>query len=181
MHYVCTSKYKLFFNRYFVHVFVGKKYHTITKIKVQFKMQCLWKSVFEKQNCILLSEHDECVTNQHNCDENALCFNTVGGHNCVCKPGYTGNGTTCKGKDFSANTSSIRDDAIRLSFPPPFFITVTYLLGTSHSHWELQSVAHVLPLGLHQCLSGQLFINSDLMFHHLNCSDFSPVFLSSRP
>lgn len=44
------------------------------------------------------SEHDECVTNQHNCDENALCFNTVGGHNCVCKPGYTGNGTICKGK-----------------------------------------------------------------------------------
>lgn len=44
------------------------------------------------------SEHDECITNQHNCDENALCFNTVGGHNCVCKLGYTGNGTVCKGK-----------------------------------------------------------------------------------
>lgn len=42
-------------------------------------------------------EHNECVTNQHNCDENALCFNTVGGHNCVCQPGYTGNGTICKG------------------------------------------------------------------------------------
>ncbi|XP_053111316.1 protein kinase C-binding protein NELL2 isoform X3 [Hemicordylus capensis] len=41
-------------------------------------------------------EHDECLTNQQNCDENALCFNTVGGHNCVCKPGYTGNGTVCK-------------------------------------------------------------------------------------
>lgn len=37
-----------------------------------------------------------------------------------------------KVKDFSAN--SIRDDAIHLSFPPPFFITVTYLLGISHSH-----------------------------------------------
>ncbi|GAB0176203.1 protein kinase C-binding protein NELL2 [Grus japonensis] len=44
-------------------------------------------------------EHDECITNQHNCDENALCFNTVGGHNCVCKPGYTGNGTICKDID----------------------------------------------------------------------------------
>ncbi|OXB53624.1 hypothetical protein ASZ78_005215, partial [Callipepla squamata] len=43
--------------------------------------------------------HDECVTNQHNCDENALCFNTVGGHNCVCKLGYTGNGTVCKEHD----------------------------------------------------------------------------------
>lgn len=46
-----------------------------------------------------ISEHDECATNQHNCDENALCFNTVGGHNCVCKPGYAGNGTICKGRE----------------------------------------------------------------------------------
>ncbi|XP_053111320.1 protein kinase C-binding protein NELL2 isoform X7 [Hemicordylus capensis] len=46
--------------------------------------------------CKVCKEHDECLTNQQNCDENALCFNTVGGHNCVCKPGYTGNGTVCK-------------------------------------------------------------------------------------
>lgn len=45
-----------------------------------------------------LSEHDECLSGLHNCDENALCFNMVGGHSCSCKPGYTGNGTVCKGK-----------------------------------------------------------------------------------
>lgn len=44
------------------------------------------------------SEHDECLSGQHNCDENALCFNMVGGHSCSCKPGYTGNGTVCKGE-----------------------------------------------------------------------------------
>lgn len=44
------------------------------------------------------SEHDECLSGLHNCDENALCFNMVGGHSCSCKPGYTGNGTVCKGR-----------------------------------------------------------------------------------
>lgn len=49
--------------------------------------------------CVSLSsEHDECLSGLHNCDENALCFNMVGGHSCSCKPGYTGNGTVCKGK-----------------------------------------------------------------------------------
>uniref|UniRef100_A0A3Q3VWZ9 Uncharacterized protein n=1 Tax=Mola mola TaxID=94237 RepID=A0A3Q3VWZ9_MOLML len=41
-------------------------------------------------------DHDECLSGLHNCDENALCFNMVGGHSCSCKPGYTGNGTVCK-------------------------------------------------------------------------------------
>ena len=74
---------------------VFEKDTVVTKMQVQFENLSLSnKLVF------LISEHDECITNQHNCDENALCFNTVGGHNCVCKPGYTGNGTTCKGNGF---------------------------------------------------------------------------------
>lgn len=48
---------------------------------------------------VFVLEHDECVSGMHSCDENALCFNTVGGHSCSCKPGYTGNGTICKGED----------------------------------------------------------------------------------
>uniref|UniRef100_A0A8B9GYW1 NEL-like protein 2 n=1 Tax=Astyanax mexicanus TaxID=7994 RepID=A0A8B9GYW1_ASTMX len=46
--------------------------------------------------CVLISEHDECGSGLHSCDENALCFNTVGGHSCTCKPGYMGNGTVCR-------------------------------------------------------------------------------------
>ncbi|EFB19446.1 hypothetical protein PANDA_021081 [Ailuropoda melanoleuca] len=42
------------------------------------------------------SEHDECGSGQHNCDENAICTNTVQGHSCTCKPGYVGNGTVCR-------------------------------------------------------------------------------------
>lgn len=59
---------------------------------------CWFLKIQDHPTLVFFLEHDECVTNQHNCDENALCFNTVGGHNCVCKPGYTGNGTICKGK-----------------------------------------------------------------------------------
>ncbi|CAD7671475.1 unnamed protein product [Nyctereutes procyonoides] len=43
--------------------------------------------------------HDECGSGQHNCDENAICTNTVRGHSCTCKPGYVGNGTICRDID----------------------------------------------------------------------------------
>lgn len=49
-------------------------------------------------SCFSLLERDECVQGINTCDENALCFNTVGGHSCSCKPGYVGNGTVCKGE-----------------------------------------------------------------------------------
>ncbi|CAK8688435.1 unnamed protein product [Clavelina lepadiformis] len=39
---------------------------------------------------------DECSLYTHDCDENALCTNTVGSFKCVCKEGYTGDGVTCE-------------------------------------------------------------------------------------
>ena len=41
---------------------------------------------------------DECATNSHTCDVNAVCQNTAGSHTCSCKAGYTGDGKTCYGK-----------------------------------------------------------------------------------
>ena len=41
---------------------------------------------------------DECSTNSHSCDANAVCNNTVGSYACACKAGYTGEGRTCTGK-----------------------------------------------------------------------------------
>ncbi|XP_078383744.1 uncharacterized protein LOC144666222 [Oculina patagonica] len=38
---------------------------------------------------------DECVTNYHSCDVNAICQNTVGSYNCTCKAGFYGNGRKC--------------------------------------------------------------------------------------
>ncbi|CAL8379165.1 unnamed protein product [Arctogadus glacialis] len=43
-----------------------------------------------------LTERDECAAGQSSCDDNAICTNTIRGHLCTCKPGYVGNGTTCR-------------------------------------------------------------------------------------
>ena len=41
---------------------------------------------------------DECTASSPMCHENAFCNNTLGSYNCTCKPGYYGDGKTCKGK-----------------------------------------------------------------------------------
>ena len=40
---------------------------------------------------------DECTADSSPCDENANCTNTVGSYNCICKQGFSGNGTICQG------------------------------------------------------------------------------------
>ena len=44
-----------------------------------------------------LLDIDECNTNSHNCDVEAVCNNTHGSFVCTCKPGYTGDGRNCTG------------------------------------------------------------------------------------
>ena len=46
----------------------------------------------------LIIEIDECSTNSHSCDVNAVCCNTPGSHNCSCKAGYSGDGKSCTGE-----------------------------------------------------------------------------------
>ena len=40
---------------------------------------------------------DECATNEHDCDENAICENIPNGGSftCACKDGYHGDGNNC--------------------------------------------------------------------------------------
>ena len=40
---------------------------------------------------------DECASNSHSCDVNAVCGNSHGSHTCTCKAGYSGDGRTCSG------------------------------------------------------------------------------------
>ena len=41
---------------------------------------------------------DECDTETHRCDENALCINEEGGYKCQCNAGYLGDGFNCQSK-----------------------------------------------------------------------------------
>ena len=47
---------------------------------------------------IFLLDIDECKKGDHDCDVNANCTNTAGGHNCNCKEGFAGDGRSCSGK-----------------------------------------------------------------------------------
>lgn len=55
-----------------------------------------WRSI----NCglfFVLTDIDECQTSNP-CDKNADCLNTNGSYTCACKPGFTGNGSSCVGR-----------------------------------------------------------------------------------
>ena len=60
-------------------------------------------SVKSKSNQILItflcasSDFDECSLEPSPCDENATCSNTDGSYSCTCRPGFSGNGSICKG------------------------------------------------------------------------------------
>ena len=48
---------------------------------------------------IVFSDIDECDEGlSDRCDPNSACSNTVGGYECTCNHGYSGDGTLCHGK-----------------------------------------------------------------------------------
>lgn len=46
---------------------------------------------------INFTDIDECLEMTDDCHKNAKCVNTEGSFECVCKPGYTGDGRNCEG------------------------------------------------------------------------------------
>ena len=46
----------------------------------------------------IASDIDECSADSRPCDDNANCSNSEGSYSCICKQGFTGNGTVCEGK-----------------------------------------------------------------------------------
>ena len=43
---------------------------------------------------------DECEQYQDACDTNANCSDEDDGYRCICQPGFIGNGSECKGKQY---------------------------------------------------------------------------------
>ena len=93
----------------------GKSHHVT---KASFVVQLVIFVVWSR----LLSDIDECTTEQHNCDvpERAICNNTHGSFLCHCRHGYCGeDGQHCKGNEptsslFPDNLSAVRTHQIRL-------------------------------------------------------------------
>ncbi len=47
---------------------------------------------------IYFVDADECTDDTDDCDDNAVCTNTVGSYTCDCNVGYSGDGLNCTGK-----------------------------------------------------------------------------------
>ena len=46
----------------------------------------------------IITDIDECVKGSSRCDSQAVCINTIGSFKCDCKPGYSGDGFTRRGR-----------------------------------------------------------------------------------
>ena len=66
--------------------------------RLRFKTVSGYSDLFSL-SLLLTLDVNECTTNSHTCDVNAVCWNTLGSHTCLCRPGYTGNGKTCSGEN----------------------------------------------------------------------------------
>lgn len=44
------------------------------------------------------ADADECAEGSDDCHIDALCQNTPKSYNCICKPGYKGDGKQCEGE-----------------------------------------------------------------------------------
>lgn len=86
------------------------------------------------------ADDNECTQNKHDCDKNAACTNKPGSWSCTCRPGYEGNGKSCKGE--AKSTWCTRECVTTHSAP---------FLGTfsdrSH-HFSLHSLSLLLELYL---------------------------------
>lgn len=61
--------------------------------------EVFFKSIF-LFNFHCFPDRDECQNSANNdCDQNAICNNTIGSFECFCKKGFTGNGKTCSGNE----------------------------------------------------------------------------------
>ncbi|XP_032226134.1 uncharacterized protein LOC5501963 [Nematostella vectensis] len=79
---------------------------------------------------------NECETSDP-CHVNATCTNTVGSYECLCKPGFNGDGFTCSGKVF-LNSSSILMNAssLTLNYTRDLHTFLAPVLSSPTSSWR---------------------------------------------
>ncbi len=61
------------------------------------KVKMISKCYVLLNTLLVCTDIDECEMSP--CGINADCINTIGGHNCTCHLGYSGNGSVCIGKN----------------------------------------------------------------------------------
>jgi len=49
----------------------------------------------------VVTDVDECANNNGNCNSQAKCTNTPGSFTCTCLDGYSGDGITCSGNEWT--------------------------------------------------------------------------------
>ena len=78
-----TGQSPQYFFRRFVHVFI--------------LVNLYWGLMF----CCVVIDVNECANNNGNCHSQANCTNTPGTFTCTCLDGYSGDGITCSGKEWT--------------------------------------------------------------------------------
>ena len=56
---------------------------------------------YKRYSTGFIPDVNECATEKHSCSNDAVCYNTRGSYDCMCKPGYIGDGRNCAGDMFS--------------------------------------------------------------------------------
>ena len=63
---------------------------------LHFIPECTYSAVIEQ--VYFHVDVDECVEETHGCSENADCLDTIGSFQCLCRPGFSGDGVNnCTG------------------------------------------------------------------------------------
>ena len=66
--------------------------HNTNQLKSQFDLSCYYLLMAN-------ADVDECRMGTYYCHEFAQCVNVIGSYDCVCQPGYTGDGEqSCTGR-----------------------------------------------------------------------------------
>lgn len=78
-------------------------YRVLNLMPITMSSMCVYnrkpvrKACYFYIDCVFFIDINECEMGSHRCNVNAKCQNTVGGYNCSCNVGYTGNGFHCNG------------------------------------------------------------------------------------